>query len=92
MPMMMIINSIFFSLQVKKAVGGSARGMALYEDDVRSHTTWQNQICKRNKCVIQNVKVFISYLTRKTFFLIVNKSHKNSAEDCCLSDVLLWIL
>lgn len=26
---------IFLSLKVKKAVGGSVRGMALYEDDVR---------------------------------------------------------
>lgn len=27
---------LFFSLQVKKAVGGQSRGMALYEDDVRT--------------------------------------------------------
>lgn len=34
---------LFLFSQVKKAVGGQARGMALYEDDVRpshgSHTT-----------------------------------------------------
>lgn len=38
----MVITGLLFS-QVKKAVGGQARGMALYEDDVRpshgSHTT-----------------------------------------------------
>lgn len=29
-------SPVFVSSQVKKAVGGQSRGMALYEDDVRS--------------------------------------------------------
>lgn len=41
--MMIMIITVYLFLQVKKAVGGSARGMALYEDDVRpsceSHIT-----------------------------------------------------
>ena len=41
MMMMMMVFSSLLSSQVKKAVGGQARGMALYEEDVRlwSHIT-----------------------------------------------------
>ena len=37
----MMMSTSLLSSQVKKAVGGQARGMALYEDDVRlwSHIT-----------------------------------------------------